>query len=246
MVPGYNLAVSDCSHTARWFSPSKSIRTCDVEGVRVILDLNTQAFYALDEVGTAMWSALAETPDINAAFSCLQDQFEVEASRLGEDLDHFIARCQALKFVDDVSADGPSEMGCSANAWRMPARPFILNALFSLVSTHFSLRAFGFRRVYESCSALQQSPTTPRDIAHATSAFVRAENLFISRRAPNDCLLRSLALFRFLRRCGFPAEHVIGVRRVPFAVHAWVEVNGVSQLEVNPVKIGMTALGRIS
>ncbi|HTU43602.1 MAG TPA: lasso peptide biosynthesis B2 protein [Bryobacteraceae bacterium] len=212
----------------------------------MILDLNTQAFYALDEVGTAMWSALAETPDINAAFSSLQDQFEVEASRLGEDLDHFIARCQALKFVDDVSADGPSEMGCSANAWRMPARPFILNALFSLVSTHFSLRVFGFRRVYESCSALQQSPTTPRDIAHATSAFVRAENLFISRRAPNDCLLRSLALFRFLRRCGFAAEHVIGVRRVPFAVHAWVEVNGVSQLEVNPVKIGMTALGRIS
>jgi hypothetical protein len=246
MVPGYNLAISGRSHIARRFSPSRSIRTCDAEGVRVILDLNTQAFYALDEVGTAMWSALAETPDINAAFSCLQDQFEVEPSRLGEDLDHFIARCEALKFVDDDLADGRSKTDISLRAWRIPVRPFVLNALFSLVSTHLSLRAFGFRRVYESCFAVEQSPTAPREITQATSAFVRAENLFISRRAPNDCLLRSLALFRFLRRCGFPAEHVIGVRRVPFAVHGWVEVNGVLQLEVNPVKIGMTVLARIS
>src|ERR1700761_632683 len=234
---GYNLGLSASSNTVRRFNPSKSIRTCDAEGIRVILDLNTEAFYALDKVGTAMWSALAETPDINAAFSCLKDQFEAEPSRLSEDLDRFVAHCEALKFVDEISSNGPSKAGYPVTAWRMPVRPFLLHALFSLVSTYFSLRAFGFRAVYESCFTLRQTTTTTQDIGRATRAFVRAENLFVSRRAPNDCLLRSLALFRFLRRCGFPAEHVIGVRRVPFAAHAWVEVKGIPQLDVTAMKI---------
>jgi hypothetical protein len=71
---------------------------------------------------------------------------------------------------------------------------------------------------------LPDRPTTSnRLLERAVAAFGHAENFFILKRAPQDCLPRSLALFRFLRLVGVPAEHCIGVRRYPFLAHAWVE-----------------------
>lgn len=41
------------------------------------------------------------------------------------------------------------------------------------------------------------------------------------------CLARGAVVTRMLRRRGFHASFVIGVRPVPFAAHAWVEHNGI-------------------
>lgn len=40
------------------------------------------------------------------------------------------------------------------------------------------------------------------------------------------CLEQSLALYVMLRRAGAPARLRIGARPVPFAAHAWVEIDG--------------------
>lgn len=40
------------------------------------------------------------------------------------------------------------------------------------------------------------------------------------------CLQRSAATCCLLKRCGFPAQMVVGARLMPFQAHAWVEVNG--------------------
>src|SRR5579863_2378824 len=40
------------------------------------------------------------------------------------------------------------------------------------------------------------------------------------------CLQRSAATACLLRRCGIPAELVIGAQQLPFKAHAWVEVGG--------------------
>jgi hypothetical protein len=40
------------------------------------------------------------------------------------------------------------------------------------------------------------------------------------------CLQRSAVIACLLKRCGLPAELVIGVQRTPFRAHAWVEVRG--------------------
>jgi hypothetical protein len=40
------------------------------------------------------------------------------------------------------------------------------------------------------------------------------------------CLQRSSVLVKMLRRRGEPARLVIGAQKLPFAAHAWVEVNG--------------------
>lgn len=40
------------------------------------------------------------------------------------------------------------------------------------------------------------------------------------------CLQRSAAATCLLRKCGLPAQMVIGAQQTPFRAHAWVEVDG--------------------
>jgi Transglutaminase-like superfamily len=40
------------------------------------------------------------------------------------------------------------------------------------------------------------------------------------------CLQRSAAAACLLKRCGIPAQMVVGARLMPFKAHAWVEVGG--------------------
>ncbi|HEU4585698.1 MAG TPA: lasso peptide biosynthesis B2 protein, partial [Gemmatimonadaceae bacterium] len=56
---------------------------------------------------------------------------------------------------------------------------------------------------------------------------LRGARLF-PRNRDGDCLLRSLALYHALRRLGWPARFVSGVRREGGVVrgHAWVELDG--------------------
>ena len=40
------------------------------------------------------------------------------------------------------------------------------------------------------------------------------------------CLQRSFAITYLLRKCGVPAQMVLGAQKLPFLAHAWVEVEG--------------------
>lgn len=40
------------------------------------------------------------------------------------------------------------------------------------------------------------------------------------------CLQRSAATACLLKRCGVPAQMIIGAQQMPFKAHAWVEVDG--------------------
>ncbi len=51
----------------------------------VLLDLRSQRYYGLDEVGTRMWQLLAETGRFEAAVRGLLEEFEVEEGELLSD-----------------------------------------------------------------------------------------------------------------------------------------------------------------
>jgi Transglutaminase-like superfamily len=40
------------------------------------------------------------------------------------------------------------------------------------------------------------------------------------------CLQRSAATVFLLKRCGVPAQMILGAQQMPFKAHAWVEVDG--------------------
>ena len=64
----------------------------EIAGESVLLNLGSESYFGLDEVGTRMWAALTTAPSIEAAYQGLLEEFEVDAETLRSDLSAFIAR----------------------------------------------------------------------------------------------------------------------------------------------------------
>lgn len=63
----------------------------ELQGESVLLNLDRECYFGLDEVGTRMWAALRGADSVDAAFEALLGEYEVEPERLRADLDRFIA-----------------------------------------------------------------------------------------------------------------------------------------------------------
>lgn len=76
----------------------------EIAGESVLLNLNSESYFGLDEIGTRMWSVLAASPSIEAAYDVLLGEFEVEAEALRADLSAFIEKLTqaGLVAVDDA------------------------------------------------------------------------------------------------------------------------------------------------
>jgi hypothetical protein len=82
------------------------------EDETVFLDLDSERYYGLDSVGTAMWAALIETGDVDQALQLLGGEFDVDQETLSRDLDAFVGRLaeQGLLLVgDDAVAASPAD-----------------------------------------------------------------------------------------------------------------------------------------
>ena len=110
-------------------------------------------------------------------------------------------------------------------ALRVPGlvRVFVLLALFDGV-----LRLGGMRRglgVARRLAGRRRAPAGWEDGGTRLLAQrVATAAAFYPRRAL--CLEQSLTLFVLLRRAGAPAELKVGARTMPFAAHAWIELDG--------------------
>ncbi|HEV3089034.1 MAG TPA: lasso peptide biosynthesis B2 protein [Candidatus Elarobacter sp.] len=228
---------------AQRLRPAHSIRHANVDGLQVLLDLTTASYYVLDDSASAMWSIVTAASEPEAALAELASSFAVEPERLRRDFDAFVAQCVERGFLE---RSPPASVHMTVAARARPAA-FLLAAVAwrSIVGTRLALAREGFGAVYDRYARLPLAADGV-GLKRAVAAFRRAENFSLSRQAPDDCLARSLALFRFLRLAGVPAAHVIGVRRIPFEAHAWVEVDGRPVLDDSPSRAGMTSLARLA
>ena len=78
----------------------------EVNGETVILDLNGESYFGLDNVGTRIWQLLHEDGDLKVVFDILQKEFDVDANTLSEDMKNFIDDLIARELVKIVRA-GP-------------------------------------------------------------------------------------------------------------------------------------------
>jgi len=58
----------------------------EVSGESVLLDLKSETYFGLDEVGTRMWNLVVSASCIEEAYRALLDEYDVEAHQLREDL----------------------------------------------------------------------------------------------------------------------------------------------------------------
>ncbi len=206
--------------------PTSDVRARAVDGLVVLLDLRSGSYVVLDRVATAMWQVLTSISGRARQLAVLGERFDAPADRLETDLAAFARECGERGFL---GPEPPAAEGTPVR--RRPARGLLAaRAWLSLLGTSRSIARRGFSDTYRRYARLPRPAADPDDVealvSRAEAAFSRAESFFVLRRAPRDCLPRSLALFRFLRSAGVPAEHCIGVQRFPFEAHAWVECRG--------------------
>jgi hypothetical protein len=70
--------------------PNVLVRFLDKESV--LLNLETERYFGLDETGTRMWQLVTTAPNIDAAYRELQNEFDVEPGLLRLHLAELLAR----------------------------------------------------------------------------------------------------------------------------------------------------------
>ncbi len=79
------------SMTMRVTSP-KHVLVRTFENESVLLNLDSESYHGLDDVGTRMWQALTSSENIEAAYQKLLADYEVDPALLRQDLDDFVAK----------------------------------------------------------------------------------------------------------------------------------------------------------
>jgi hypothetical protein len=62
----------------------------EVNGETVILDLKSESYFGLDEVGTRIWQLLQEHGDVKKTFDTMLEEFDVDADTLASDMKNLI------------------------------------------------------------------------------------------------------------------------------------------------------------
>ena len=79
------------SMTMRVTSP-KHVLVRTFENESVLLNLDSESYHGLDDVGTRMWQALTSSENIEVAYQKLLADYEVDPALLRQDLDDFVAK----------------------------------------------------------------------------------------------------------------------------------------------------------
>ena len=64
----------------------------EVDGEMVLLDMESENYFGLDEVGTAIWQEMQEKETLQEVFEALLEQYDVEAEVLEHDLSDFVGK----------------------------------------------------------------------------------------------------------------------------------------------------------
>lgn len=104
-------------------------------------------------------------------------------------------------------------------------RILIVKAWLLLMYLDFVAKFRGFSVLHNMVEHEPQAPKPTSDLAAATiSRAVDIASVLYFKRVL--CLQRSATTALLLRKCGLPAEMLIGARMIPPAFHAWVEIAG--------------------
>lgn len=66
------------------------VRFLDRESV--LLNLETERYFGLDETGTRMWQVVTSAPSVEAAFLLLQDEYDAQPEILQSNLTELVSR----------------------------------------------------------------------------------------------------------------------------------------------------------
>lgn len=77
---------------AQKISLAENVLIQDLAGESVLLDLESEEYFGLDEIGTRMLTVASESESLQAAYEILLAEYEVDEIRLKQDLLEFVAQ----------------------------------------------------------------------------------------------------------------------------------------------------------
>jgi len=78
---------------------SSEVLTQEVGGETVILDLKSESYFGLDEVGTRIWQLLQEQKDIQSIAEIMLNEYDVEEKQLGKDIQNLLTQLNKAGIV---------------------------------------------------------------------------------------------------------------------------------------------------
>jgi hypothetical protein len=76
----------------------------ELEGESVLLNIKTETYFGLDDVGTRMWHALTEHDSIQSAYETLMEEFDVEPDPLHSDLTELLENLRQHQLIEMINA----------------------------------------------------------------------------------------------------------------------------------------------
>jgi hypothetical protein len=64
----------------------------ELPGESVLLNLDTERYFGLDEMGTVIWRTLTRSDSIQAGYEILLAEYEVDREQLRQDVGEFVER----------------------------------------------------------------------------------------------------------------------------------------------------------
>ncbi|RLA47542.1 MAG: PqqD family protein [Gammaproteobacteria bacterium] len=83
----------------RTITLSPDVISQEVSGETVLLDLDTENYFGLNEVGTRTWQLIKSTGDLQAVYDTLLAEYEVSEARLKQDLDTLLTEIERLGLI---------------------------------------------------------------------------------------------------------------------------------------------------
>ena len=74
----------------------------EVDGEMVLLDMESENYFGLDEVGTAIWQAMQEYGSLQEVMDVLLEQYDVDAEVLENDLEEFVGKLVESGLVEVI------------------------------------------------------------------------------------------------------------------------------------------------
>ena len=81
-------------------SAASNVMFRELEGESVILDVDSESYFGLDDVGTRMWVALTEADSVQSAYAQLQTEYDVDTETLRGDLEDLIGKLVEKRLVE--------------------------------------------------------------------------------------------------------------------------------------------------
>lgn len=93
------MAVEEQSILAARIEVPEHVLFQEVTGNSALLNLNTETYYGLDEIGTRMWEVLGEAASVAAAAETLAGEYDAPVETIRTDLVELVADLHARGLV---------------------------------------------------------------------------------------------------------------------------------------------------